>query len=74
MTQDNATNTYWQNLIAIADRNGWTVLEIGNDSIRLQDSRGEIRLTIEADHGLGIPEFLRTVAAPVHPPRVPVTI
>ena len=65
MTQENPTNAYWQKVIAIADRNGWTVLEIDSTSVRLQGPPREgLIITVESEYGVGILEFLENLTAP----------
>ena len=67
MTHDNPTNAFWQKLIGIADRNGWTVLEVSSDSIRLQGPpKNFLTVTIEAEYGIGVDEFLETLKAPTY--------
>ena len=67
MTQENPTNAFWQKIIGIADRNGWTVLEVSNNSVRLQGPPNNfLTVTVEAEFGYGIDSFLETLKAPTY--------
>jgi hypothetical protein len=62
---NNATNEYTQRLLALADANGWTVLEMDNKSpgyIVLRDTRGT-QITIASPYGLDTPFYMEQLKA-----------
>ena len=71
MTQ-NPVNRTALSIIELADRNGWTVIEYSGSSIRLQGPPSTfLMVTVEAEFGIGLAEFLDTLRAPVYERAAP---